>query len=573
MALHLLGKTYLKSHEEIIVHDHGVYQDFEKICQILNQHGLSIRLAEPVITTDHENGSFISWYCDTQVEPVVPLADQYEIVRQKLTQAISVLSTFYAEDPEKSQLLHAALTVQSRQDLLIADDLVVIKNWGLKSLNQGTPSTLNLFSMFAEGKQNNQAPETPSLAEKPALIDQKDPIGSRHVYLKNGNFHGRGWVIITRVIAAILFFIIGLLLGWRILYAERPKKIAGISVVEAQELVHKKPEIEKHNHQLEDEIKKLEEQLKHSPCDLQKSRALPELNKHIDTPFTPMKSDGKTFQGSLPELLERSTVFILVLSADENGNKNVTSGSGFFVTPDLIVTNRHVVENTVNNTILVTNKSLGQLKKAHITSISNRSDSVDGFDLAVLKIEDAPPQQPLSFSLEAQPLQTVVAAGYPGIIIRQDNALKRLIQGDRQAIPGVILTKGEINAIQDNAHGEKIMPHSAAVSPGNSGGALVDLCGRVVGVNTFVTVDQETSSHSNYAQKSDSIVQALQGANVPIQVQTGACKENPPTAEQNQKQPQSDPKGQEQSNNLKEKSDTPNNHKPETSSTHHGETP
>ena len=172
---------------------------------------------------------------------------------------------------------------------------------------------------------------------------------------------------------------------------------------------------------------------------------------------------------------------------------------------------------------MVTNKSLGQLKLAHVVSVSQTTEN-GGMDLAILKVENAPPQQPLSFSLDARPLQDVVAAGYPGIMISQDDAMQRLMKGDLQAIPGVILTKGQINGIQNNHNGEKIMPHSAMVSPGNSGGPLVDLCGRVVGVNTFVTMDQYTSSHGNYAQKSDLIVQILQASQIPIQVQSGACK-------------------------------------------------
>lgn len=524
MALYLLGKTSFHSSEDIVINGRLIYEQYPQIVQILNKHCPTISLAEPTITTNKEsNDSFISWYADTNTEPTLPLENQQDFVERKLTEAIISLSEVYTENSSDKVLLNAALSVQNKQDILIAGDQIVIKGWGQPGLS--------LFSQFSPKKI------TPTITEP--LTEQYETASIKTVSPMLGKTQGvpktavgsmnKMPIYLTRLVAAVLFFIIGLLIGWRLIYAERPTKIAKIPVVEAQDLVRKKPEMEKKNKDLEDEIKKLEERLKNPPCDLEKSRAAPELNKSLDNSSAPMKSDGKNFQGSLPELLEKSTVFILVKAKDEDGDEGIAMGSGFFATPELIVTNRHVVENSDGNTVLVTNKALGQFKKAHIVSISDRSSDVNSFDLAVLKIEDAPPQQPLSFTLEAQPLQTVVAAGYPGMILRQDGALKRLAQGDITAIPGVVLTKGEINAIQVNSNGEKIIPHSAAVSPGNSGGALVDLCGRVVGVNTFVTMDKETSSHSNYAQKSDAIVKALQNANIPIQVKAGACNDKIPS--------------------------------------------
>lgn len=534
MALYLLGKTGFHSSEDFLINGHSIYDQYGQLTQILQKHCPSIYLAEPTITDNKDpESSFISWYADTKTEPTIPLDNQQSLIDQKLADAVTSLSQAYPAGSAESTLLNAALHVQNKQDILIADDKIVLKGWGVNASSGNDASGLSLFPLSPATPEtsNDQNSDPASNLAHPSATNTIIPPTTGNIMdasKRSTGAMGGMPVFLTRVVAAILFFIIGLLLGWRILYAERPTKIAKVPVMEAQDLVRKKPEIDQKNKALEDEIKKLEDLLKNPPCDLGKNRGAPELNKSLDNSSAPMKSDGKNFQGSLPDLLEKSTVFILVKTKDDNGDDAIAAGSGFFVTPDTIVTNRHVVEGS-DGTVLVTNKTLGQFKKAHVVSISSPSSDVNSFDLAVLKIEDAPPQQPLSFSLEAQPLQTVVAAGYPAIIIRQDGALKRLAQGDVNAIPGVILTKGEINAIQENSKGEKIMPHSAAVSPGNSGGELVDLCGRVVGVNTFVTMDSETSSHSNYAQKSDSIVQALQGANLPIQVQSGACKDGVPT--------------------------------------------
>lgn len=544
MALYLLGKTGFHSSEDFVINGRSIYEQYGQLTQILQKHCPSIYLAEPTITDNKDpESSFVSWYVDTKTEPTIPLDSQQAFIDQKLADAVTALSQAYPAGSAESTLLNAALHVQNKQDILVADDKIVLKGWGVNASSGNDASGLSLFPLSPAMPEtsNDQNSDPVSNSAQPSATNTTIPPTTGNIM--NAPKHSMGAmggmpVFLTRLVAAILFFIIGLLLGWRILYAERPTTIAKVPVIEAQDLVRKKPEIDQKNKTLEDEIKKLEDLLKNPPCDLGKNRGAPELNKSLDNSSAPMKSDGKNFQGSLPDLLEKSTVFILVKTKDENGDAAIAAGSGFFVTPDTIVTNRHVVEGS-DGTVLVTNKTLGQFKKAHVVSISSPSSDVNSFDLAVLKIEDAPPQQPLSFSLEAQPLQAVVAAGYPGIIIRQDGALKRLAQGDVNAIPGVILTKGEINAIQENSKGEKIMPHSAAVSPGNSGGELVDLCGRVVGVNTFVTMDSETSSHSNYAQKSDSIVKALQGANIPIQVQSGACKDGVPTGnvDENKKEP------------------------------------
>ncbi|CAI3937001.1 Periplasmic serine protease [Commensalibacter communis] len=555
MALYLLGKTVFNSSEEIGFNDRSIYEYYEQISQILRTNCPKICLAEPTVTVSKDpKQSFISWYIDTKTEPQLPSEAEQDYINQQISEAVSSLSQAYSQDSKESKLLKAALHLQDKQDILIADDKIILKNWGIQSLANTQGSGLSLFPLTPFQDKNADTESTSSLNDVPddSIVPKEAASDIKHNLNNSKKFVGlKGGLplFITRLVAAILFFIIGFLLGWRILYAERPTKIAKVPVIEAQELVRKKPEIEQKNKALEDEIKKLEEQLKTPPCDLDKSRAAPELNKSLDHSSAPMKSNGQNFQGSLPELLEKSTVFILVKGQDEDGDQTISSGSGFFITPDLIVTNRHVVENAENNTVLVTNKALGQLKAAHIVSTSDHSEDVNSFDLAVLKIEDAPPQQPLVFSLEAQPLQTVVAAGYPGIIIRQDGALKKLAQGDVNAIPGVVLTKGEVNAIQENAKGEKVIPHSAMVSPGNSGGELVDLCGRVVGVNTFVTMDSKTSSHSNYAQKSDSIIRALQAANIPIQVQSGACKDGVVSGKNNsEKQPETPNKQDKQEN-------------------------
>ena len=64
---------------------------------------------------------------------------------------------------------------------------------------------------------------------------------------------------------------------------------------------------------------------------------------------------------------------------------------------------------------------------------------------------------------------------------------------------------------------------SASIAKGNSGGPLVDGCGRVVGINTFINVDQSQSSKINYAIRSQVIATFLQAAGTSARADTRPC--------------------------------------------------
>jgi S1-C subfamily serine protease len=88
----------------------------------------------------------------------------------------------------------------------------------------------------------------------------------------------------------------------------------------------------------------------------------------------------------------------------------------------------------------------------------------------------------------------------------------------------LVLTRGSISTIQRLENGLVVMPHSADISPGNSGGPLVDTCGRVVGINTFVSFATQVADRVKYAQKTESLLPWLQQQNVQATVQTEACQ-------------------------------------------------
>ncbi len=59
---------------------------------------------------------------------------------------------------------------------------------------------------------------------------------------------------------------------------------------------------------------------------------------------------------------------------------------------------------------------------------------------------------------------------------------------------------------------------------------MADACGRVLGINTFITANSEQVAHANYAQKSDGIVAFLRQNGVDVADLTAPCAPGAPSA-------------------------------------------
>jgi serine protease Do len=147
------------------------------------------------------------------------------------------------------------------------------------------------------------------------------------------------------------------------------------------------------------------------------------------------------------------------------------SGSGFIISEDgYILTNNHVVANAWRVTVVLADKR----------ELSARVVGRDpNTDIAVLKVDAK--GLPVAKLGDAASLQTgdwVLALGYPMSLGQTTTA-------------GIVSAKGRSLGImqQDRtatAPLEHFIQTDAAINPGNSGGPLVDLSGRVVGVNTAI---------------------------------------------------------------------------------------
>lgn len=231
--------------------------------------------------------------------------------------------------------------------------------------------------------------------------------------------------------------------------------------------------------------------------------------------------DGESDPRSVSELssmLENAVVFVLPVK----DGKITGSGTGFFVGPDLIVTNRHVIEKSDASTIAITNAVLGEVIRARVIARSVTGKPGDP-DFALLQTERKVAPGTLSLTPQHTKLMEVLAAGYPGMALGSDAGFLALISGDMSSAPDMHQNRGVVRSTQDLGHGTAII-HTADVQTGYSGGPLIDLCGRVVGINTFIQVDASQSAKFNSALASPGIQRFLEKQRVAHVLDNSTCK-------------------------------------------------
>jgi serine protease Do len=159
-------------------------------------------------------------------------------------------------------------------------------------------------------------------------------------------------------------------------------------------------------------------------------------------------------------------------SDDKTEKQTIGGGTGFFITSDgMIVTNKHVVEDTKAEYSVVIND--GKEYQAKVLARDPARDiaviKIDGNDFPVLELGD---------SDAAQIGQTVIAIG--NSLGEFSNTVSRGI------ISGL---KRNITAGNNLGYSEKlnnIIQTDAAINSGNSGGPLLDISGKVIGINVAV---------------------------------------------------------------------------------------
>ncbi len=531
MALRFIGKTSLAGLHLVQWNGQPVLAAHARLRELLAARvGLIAAglFAEPVVTwPDAGNPGSVSWYADAagDGESLAALPAEHRArVEQQLREILRQFSALQA-DPDVGPPLRRALALADGRGLLAVGGTPVLTGWGLAT--DGAGSEDEVAARASTWMSAYTEPSPAVFVPAAALPFRPLPAPAPGAAIKPA----WDWALIpAAVIIAALFAGVGLYAGARMVaarVAERPSSVTLLDEPATRAAMDRQRE---QNAALEQEIEARRRLLSVNVCTpdpAQTPRLGPDRAAAVRPGAVVAPPGGQAFQGTLAELLTQAVVLIIAPSSGPEGG--AASGSGFFVTPDLIATNRHVIEGADPAAIVVTSKKLGRITRVRVVA-QTPSSEIGGPDIALLRIDAAAGIQPLAFSTTAAPLDQVIAAGFPGLLMASDEAFDRLRNGDASAVPEVILTDGRINAIQSAASGMKIMPHSAAVSGGNSGGPLADACGRVLGINTFITANREQVVHANYAQKSDGIVAFLRQNGVDVADLTGPCTPGAPPA-------------------------------------------
>lgn len=155
-----------------------------------------------------------------------------------------------------------------------------------------------------------------------------------------------------------------------------------------------------------------------------------------------------------------------------------SSGSGVIVERDgYIITNNHVIDGATLIEVILNDK------RSYEAELIGRDPTTD---IALLKINETElPTVPLGNSDKVQVGEWVLAVGNPFNLTSTVTA-------------GIVSAKGRSLNILDEAYRiESFIQTDAAVNPGNSGGALINNLGELVGINTAIA--SQTGSFSGYS--------------------------------------------------------------------------
>jgi V8-like Glu-specific endopeptidase len=178
-----------------------------------------------------------------------------------------------------------------------------------------------------------------------------------------------------------------------------------------------------------------------------------------------------------------------VVRIEVETEQGTRAGTGFIINDKrTIATNNHVIEGA--KSIYVTFLAAGKP-----TAVPARLITTDPVkDLAIIEATSDLFGEPVVLAnYDTQPPAKVTAIGYPGAADFVAGGVLANIIFDPSYTVGTVarlVSNGKVLG------GARLIQHTAAVNPGNSGGPLFDACGRVIGINTLRPLPKE----SDFAQ-------------------------------------------------------------------------
>lgn len=176
----------------------------------------------------------------------------------------------------------------------------------------------------------------------------------------------------------------------------------------------------------------------------------------------------------------RGVVRIVTVAMDGEEVVGFGHGSGFAVAPNRVVTNAHVVELAAQ---YPDNVVIGVVPSEGERSVQGRLIAVDpARDLALIEFGEVRLSPLALYSGPVEDGEALVSLGYPGNV---DLAVARSAADFIRPLSPV-RSQGNYAGLR-SLGGTQVLLHTAGIARGNSGGPLLDRCGRVIGVNSAIT--------------------------------------------------------------------------------------
>lgn len=212
----------------------------------------------------------------------------------------------------------------------------------------------------------------------------------------------------------------------------------------------------------------------------------------------------------------RGVVRVVVIATVDGEMVDVEHGTGFAVAAGRIVTNAHVVELLER---YPGEAVVGVVPSEGDKSFEGRVLRLDkSRDLALIEVSGVrlPPLTLYTGPLgESDPL---IALGYPGNV---DLATAR--SADDFVTPTAPVRSQGVMSGNRTLEGAAVLVHTASIARGNSGGPLLDRCGRVLGVNSALTRGEEGDASFAFAIADSELIAFLREAGQPVSTIATPC--------------------------------------------------
>lgn len=190
----------------------------------------------------------------------------------------------------------------------------------------------------------------------------------------------------------------------------------------------------------------------------------PELPSNIGRAVPSVNRPGQTTE----DVVASSEAAVALLTG------RIALGTGFLIQPNVLVTNRHVITTELIESLQVHFPSAPEKQRGPYAARLLYEDK--SRDLAILRVDVPIKPLPLAVNYKFRRGQEIIVIGNPGV--RGGPILQNAIS------KGVMSTETKLNE-------EPFYQLGIAINAGNSGGPVIDLQGRVVGVVTLKAVRQE----------------------------------------------------------------------------------